>query len=377
MIKRIHLHALLYKKPLIIPLPFSDEILSSWFVRIAYANNMHPHCFINNYFGTHNRGLFKNCFDANLGDELTNLFKKTLGEYFSYEELTLKSYEGILRESTFRDLHRAYIGTMQFCPKCLREEIPYYRKSWHLHLVTVCEKHQCFLYNACPQCHKSLALLRMYHDALNYTFCSYCGYDLKKAPIKKIGNKYTFGILANQQLAKMIENGYIQLGESVVYSFCFVDTITQLSKLILLRRNFAFIHKHPLFKLLENRLKSSLSSKQSTHLQLTIAEKYALFGLIMYLFEDYPNHFSQFITMNHLTHWDMMKDIRYKAFWYENLVNNITPRYIAFGSMVADAEVNNAIVYLRKQNILITKANLQRLFDNRGFFTRYKITQKN
>lgn len=329
MIKRIHLHALLYKKPLIIPLSFSDEILSSWFVRIAYANNMHPQCFINNYFGTHNRGLFKNCFDANLGDELTNLFKKTLGEYFSYEELTLKSYEGILRESTFRDLHRAYIGTMQFCPKCLREEIPYYRKSWHLHLVTVCEKHQCFLYNACPQCHKSLALLRMYHDTLDYTFCYNCGYNFKKAPLKKIKKQHMCGLTAHQKIKGMLQDGYILIGNSCVYSFCFIDTITQLSKIILLHKNFAFVNKHPLFTLLKHYENNPLRTIKALYLQLSTHEKYALFGLIMYLFENYPNHFAKYMKTNRLAYYTMLRDVRYQTFWYVTLVNDTVPRHVS------------------------------------------------
>lgn len=373
MIKGLCRKELLHQKPPLIPVPFSDEILSSWIARLAYANQMHPKTFLNTYLGIKHRDHFKNCLDAHINDEILNCLQTITSQDFALKNMTLQSYVGILGECIIKERHNTYLGHMQFCPQCLNEHIPYYKKLWHVNLLTICAKHHCFLYDACPQCKKPIEALKMHHNAFDYTFCYYCGYDLKKAPIKKIGKKATFGILANQKLAKMIEDGYIQLGESVVYSFCFVDTITQLSKLILLRRNFAFIHKHPLFKLLENRLKSSLSSKQSTHLQLTIAEKYALFGLIMYLFEDYPNHFSQFITMNHLTHWDMMKDLRYKAFWYENLVNNITPRYIAFGNMVTYEEIKNAIEYLKQKKIPIIKANLQRLFHNRGFFDRLKL----
>jgi len=373
MIKGLCRKELLHQKPPLIPIPFQDEILSSWIARLAYANQMHPKTFLNTYLGLKHRDHFKNCLDAHISDEILNCLQTITSPHFTLKNMTLKSYAGILREGEIKELYSSYLDALQFCPQCLNEDIPYYKKSWHINLLTICAKHHCFLYDACPQCQKPIKLLSMYHNAFDYTFCSYCGYDLKKAPIKRIGKKHTLGILANQKLAKIIEDGYIQLGESIAYSFCFVDTITQLSKLILLRRNFAFIHNHPLFKLLENRLKSSLFSKQPTYSQLTVVEKYALFGLIMYLFEDYPNHFSQFITMNHLTHWGMMKDLRYKAFWYENLVNNITPRYIAFGNMVTEEEVKNAIKYLKQQKIPIIKANLQRLFHNRGFFDRLQL----
>lgn len=83
--------------------------------------------------------------------------------------------------------------------------------------------------------------------------------------------------------------------------------------------------------------------------RLNVQELFALFGLIMYIFDNYPKNFKSFMKKNRLTYWDMVKEIKYLSFWYDTLVNDIAPRYVAFGDMITKEEVESAKKYLKKK----------------------------
>ena len=54
----------------------------------------------------------------------------------------------------------------------------------------------------------------------------------------------------------------------------------------------------------------------------------------------------------------MVKEIKHLSFWYDTLVNDITPKYIAFGDLITKEELENAKKYLESKGIDITKVNL-------------------
>jgi len=373
MIKRVYSATLKNKPFLIIPHPFNDELFSSWLTRAAYAHHFHPQTFINLYFGIKNRGLFKNNVDAHLSDQMIQNIEKMVHNKINIFNLTLRSFSGILRENDIIDSPSIFLCKLRFCPHCLKENIPYFKHQWKLAFTTVCVKHQCFLQDLCPSCKTPLNIFKMYNNILSFSYCSQCGFDLKKSPTKNIHSRFKTSMFAINILHQGLYQGYIQLGDSIVYLFCFMDVVTQLSKLILSKRNFAFLHTHPLFLLLNGAMKKTIKSNQPIHLQLNIIENFALFGLILYLFEDYPNNFEKFVRMNHLTHWDMTRDLRHISFWYETLVNSISPRYVAFGNMVTNEEIKHARHYLLSLGKLGNKANLTQLFGNINFFNKYQL----
>jgi hypothetical protein len=92
----------------------------------------------------------------------------------------------------------------------------------------------------------------------------------------------------------------------------------------------------------------------------------------MHLFENYPINFRKYMKANKLTHWDMVKHIRYLSFWYDNLANDITPRYIPFGNIITYEEIKNGKKYLISKGELINKKNLSKLFSNYNFFSHMK-----
>ena len=213
----------------------------------------------------------------------------------------------------------------------------------------------------------------MYKNNFTFNYCSSCGFEFKKAKIQTIKQKFILGLYQQNRLHNILTRGYVKFGKDVVYSFCFFDVIAQLTKIIILQKNILFIQYHPLFGLFKNILSKKINSAKSTYIQLNVIENYALFGIILSLFDKYPNNLKQYIDANHKTHWNMVKEIRYLSYWYDTCINNIVPRYIAFGDFVTNEEIENGIKYLKSQHKEITKANLSRLFGNISHFVKIKI----
>lgn len=285
--------------------------------------------------------------------------------------LTLKIYSGYLQENEIKMASNRFLSTLKFCPVCLREDKAYFRKHWKLTFVTACSIHKCYLYDSCPQCKSKLSILKMHHNELGFAFCSICGFQFQKAKEQTIPKKYFDGLNQQNNFLKILEKGYVQYQQHIVYSFCLFDTVIQLTKILLIQKNILFIHKDPLFRLLEDACSKKYNTSKSTYLQLSTIENYALFGIIGFLFERYPQNMKKYIMLNNKTYGNMIREIKYLSFWYDNLINDIVPRYIAFGDFVTKEEVENGIEYLKSQHKDITKANLSRLFENISHFAKH------
>lgn len=147
------------------PQPLSDELLTSWMVRLAFANGFALHTFYSNLLG-YRAAIWNRDSDRHppsaLLDCLSSATRRPVEEL---RGLTLGCYEGFIFEHFFvsgdvpfllptglyhRIRRRAGI---QFCPICIRlDPAPYYRRHWRLALSTVCTAHDCFLEQTCPSC---------------------------------------------------------------------------------------------------------------------------------------------------------------------------------------------------------------------------------
>jgi hypothetical protein len=90
----------------------------------------------------------------------------------------------------------------------------------------------------------------------------------------------------------------------------------------------------------------------------------------MYLFDDYPRNLEKYIKENNLNHWQAVKDMGYTSFWFETLINEITPRFISITKFITDKEIENGKKYLIKNHIEVNKASLSRLLGC-NFFSVY------
>ncbi|QKF58405.1 TniQ family protein [Aliarcobacter lanthieri] len=359
---------------LIILKPLEDESFLSWFARTSYIHYTHPQTFLNTHFGLENRDILKRDLDVALSDKFIKIFTKKTKNKVDILSLTLKKYTGYLYEDEIMNANnKVFISNMKFCPICLgKDNIPYFRQYWKFIFITTCVKHNCYLYDACPKCNSKISIIKMYQDSKSYIYCHKCGLDLRKSKKQTIKANVIYGIKAQEKLMYILKKGYIRFKDKWLYPFVFFITIIQITKLIFLRKHTYFINQNPLFKMLKDKLAEHIKLSPPVFNRLNVQELFSLFGLIVYIFDNYPNNFRNFMKKNQLTYWDMVKEIKYLSFWYDNLVNDVSPRYLAFGDMITNEEIENAKKYLKKNDMDIIKANLQRLFGTYSYF--FKLT---
>lgn len=185
--------------------PLDDELLSCWLVRLAHGHGLKVQTFCNLLFGKRlqiwNRDIDR-LAPAWLLDEL---IARTGTSRAQAEGTSLRVFEGVLypqfKESgnllwilAAQVYHRRRMGqAQQFCARCLADDgVPYFRKTWRVALKTLCIKHQCMLWDRCPQCEVSVAFHRMdmgrpyvpENGAL--AACFRCGFNLATAAAQPI-----------------------------------------------------------------------------------------------------------------------------------------------------------------------------------------------
>lgn len=164
------------------------------------AHGLKLHTFCTLLFGK--RSIWNRDIDKCADDRILRVLAERTGTPLErVRATTLAAYEGVLYErhnalgNTFwimplgiyhrvRRMH----GT-QYCPACLTEDRePYFRCEWRLAFVTVCTKHKCLLFDACPRCN---ATINFHRDELGergkqvatgMARCFSCKLDLRTAP---------------------------------------------------------------------------------------------------------------------------------------------------------------------------------------------------
>lgn len=130
------------RRLLVRPLPYPDEAITGYLVRLAESNG---------FFGL--RELFRYVVELGEGDCKCGVALATglsqdaieglIGPYPSYWETA-----GNLAGLAVQDFNQQ---TLRWCPSCLLEA-PYLRNFWTLKLVCHCERHQLKLLERCPAC---------------------------------------------------------------------------------------------------------------------------------------------------------------------------------------------------------------------------------
>jgi Zn ribbon nucleic-acid-binding protein len=370
MIKHAKIIKLKNKNFLITPVPLKNELFSSWLIRTAYAHKTHPHTFVNLFLDVKHGAFFSTNIDVTIDKNIIELIEQKSNHNLDINSLTLNTYAGYLQEKIVTMGLNKFLCSLRFCPVCLREDkIPYFRKEWKVVFSTICVKHNCFLYDKCPQCKSNLDISKMYKNKLTFTYCYKCGFELSKIRKLTINKKYHSGIRYSKTILNTLDNGYISLKNDCIYSFYFFDVLAKMAKLIIKKNKVKTIEKNPLFGILKTTCKNKRSRKPA-YISISIKEQFALFGLVMHLFKRYPYSLERFIKLNRLSHWTLVRDMDYLPFWFNSLLDTIQPRYIPISRMINNEEIKNAKKYFLSHNLVINKANFSRLFGC-NFFSKY------
>jgi hypothetical protein len=154
------------------PAPFADELLSSWIARLAHGHGLRSASFLDI--------VHPGCADLAAldwtadGELLALLATRTDVPLPAVESLRLRFHP----ELGFHDLlhHNWHGSALQYCPACLAEGVPYYRKSWRLACFRVCPQHHTALRDQCPHCGSIIRLLELPPGML--ALCQKCGHPL-------------------------------------------------------------------------------------------------------------------------------------------------------------------------------------------------------
>ncbi|WP_350310416.1 TniQ family protein [Pseudomonas sp. ME-P-057] len=145
--------------------PKSDEILSSWLVRLALCNRLPIHTFYRSLLGYRGEIWTRDIDRHPSLDLLETLSDVTSLPVLRLKNLSLSYYESKLFEELPYNgdvpwvvpvgiYHRSRLRlSMQYCPRCLYEDdAPYYRKAWRTALCVICPDHRCLLLDCCAAC---------------------------------------------------------------------------------------------------------------------------------------------------------------------------------------------------------------------------------
>lgn len=170
------------------PQPRPDELLSSWFLRVAHGLELKPYTLAHLTWRSTPPLLTRDIDNFADPRVVGAMAAKTDVSTSRAWATTLAAYDGLLVERyapggknawvlQLGVRHRARnLAGLQYCPTCLRES-GYFQRAWRLGFVTCCVAHSCRLLDRCSACNATLEP----HRAASLYQCSRCGVDLREA----------------------------------------------------------------------------------------------------------------------------------------------------------------------------------------------------
>lgn len=339
------------------PQPLPDEIFLSWISRAARTNGqkLFTLCDITSK-GTQ---ILNRDIDRSISRAALETFAIKLNTtYESAFNTTLESYEGLVFEKHFskgvsRHILQAGIHhrtrtsyAQQFCPECLAESIPYYRKFWRLIYATVCTKHGIRLYDRCPNCNQPIMFFRNELKEKNmpyrgsFTLCHQCKFDLSKADSVPANNAV---IKETKKCQQIINNGFASIpSHSWIYSFQYFEALRQILKIILILQT----RDNP------SHIKLELEVQPINY-------RYSCMKECAGLMDNWPNTFVSFCKENKIFSSLVFKDFHNRPYWFDYAVNE----YLFGWSSISPNEesINCAIKHLLSKGINVSCRNLNKL----------------
>jgi len=188
------------------PKPLSDELCSSWLLRLASSSGItlhdlrrliSPRIRLPNYdcdlaFGIRQLEEIANATATDLETLRCTLlrFEYDAGQGIGWLEAWLLP----VGSDEYTKERLGY----QYCPICLGTGIPYFRKLWRFSIINSCIQHRCQLIDRCRRCGLpihgfAIGLLGLEKSWLRdgeppFLRCTGCGWDLRGAPPETVEN---------------------------------------------------------------------------------------------------------------------------------------------------------------------------------------------
>lgn len=311
--------------------PQEDELLSSWLIRLAISHGLAPQTLFSFIRPNDSQPYYD--IDTYAGPKLIQaLARKTGVSARRVKTTTIEGYEGWLHQEHYdywqslpRYLHAINI---HFCPYCLTEDdIPYFRRTWRLDLIVLCDKHNALLIDRCTKCGKAIDLFdpsKAVQDnyAKNYmTSCKSCNFDLRKMrPVLTAGPITKEETEFQNSLVKAMRQGWVEVPQSgCIYSHLYFEGLNTLMEMSIRFLQMACKHyRIPVFA-------DSLLVSHKSIGSLSTDDRRGLVGIVRRFLEDWPYGFINFWKENkisgfypHLFYYDKLKLL---PFWFWRVVN--------------------------------------------------------
>lgn len=209
--------------------PRTDELLSSWMIRLAHAHGYKIERMCRVLFGRDHALWSRDVDRFAPSGVLTKLCEITGTDPELARLTTLESYGGFLSEEVHPGGHSPWIlplhihhrqrtaPGLMYCPICLQDgEIAYYRRPWRLAFVTVCTVHGVVLHDTCWQCGIPVMPHRVDIGRCgatprdrSFVRCWRCGCKLNAVDVEPC-DEYLLTFTRN--LEAVLERGFVNLG---------------------------------------------------------------------------------------------------------------------------------------------------------------------
>lgn len=359
------------------PQPITGEILSSWMVRLAFANRYPLHTFYNKVLGYHGT-IWNQDVDRHPDDSLIHLLSEYTGQpIIELRSMTLESYTGSLFE------HIPHVGNspwltplglfhrtrkrpgMQFCPECLKgSRIPSYRRCWRLSIYTICDLHHCVLVDSCPLCHEPIAYHRhgigrhkVVPEVESLFYCHLCGFDLrntKQASLNWFDNNSLQELLLT---TRYFEQGYWSCGElTPPCSILFFQGVKTL--LTAIRGRYGSRLREILYDTCGVEVVAADGSVHTEWEELSTTDRSNLLLVTFWVLGNWPDRFIQLCKDAKFTRSRLAERVNELPYWLARVAEGSLDNRIYIPN---DDEVISAGYYLQTRNIKVSATSLRNI----------------
>lgn len=170
--------------------PYEDELISSWLVRLSLGNGIDPMTLSNIYWPK--KRPWTTDIDRNLGGlSLAGISQSASIDEGTIMKMMLKNHFRKLDNNLnplavwnwlipFGKRNREIKTSLQYCPKCLQEK-KYFKTYWRMAWYNVCHLHGIKLNESCPGCDAPINIHKISIEHEKISFCFKCGFNLEEA----------------------------------------------------------------------------------------------------------------------------------------------------------------------------------------------------
>lgn len=336
--------------------PKTDELLSSWIVRLARDHYTKVYTFGKLIFP--NTDIWNRDIDKVAPEQvLTILAARTSTKPACAYATTLKWFEGrlylkhnalgntiwLLPLGIYHRTRRSY-GQL-FCPGCLQKDglHPYYRTKWRLSLSVVCPNCRQLLHDRCPSCQQPVIFFRLELGRksaladLPMSHCFQCGFDLAKTIPH---NAPDYAVANQQEWYRILTEGW---KSDVLYPHLYFAVLHQIVQLLSSRKQNCIRFRQGVDSCLDEylpRLHDEQLGKDDSFEYQPILTRYVLLQQASWLISDWPERFINLMKKYHITSTPLLQNMQNVPFWYESIIrdnlymNNVNRRFGNFWGIV-------------------------------------------